>query len=556
MLKAILHFFIGLYRLTYIVGIQTVRICARGCRRVQRFFQPLAGVVENINRNWILPYFRWLWLETVHLFAMARKSVRNLRHLKARTGRPTPEELAHHRKQVWRHMQTIFGIVINVVAPVLSLILLFQTIGYWTSQSFGLALEYNGHYIGMVEKESDVDDLIAMVATRLQGGHTVNIDNVTPTYELTTKSDSDHFTPNTALCDSIVANTKDINLKEAYGLYVDGEFIAAIASETDMRYILQSILRKYDAADGSASAAFIEDVQLVKGLYTSISVLSSRDMQVLLNSPRQVKQTYTVKDGDTPSSIAGKLGMTMAKLKALNPGVDLDNGSLKPGDQLTVSAEKGVFTIKMQKKITYTRPISYKTVTEKTDSLYVGTSKVKTQGVNGTEEVVDLITYIDGVEVSRENISKTVIKQPVNKVVQVGTKKKPTISSVTTGKMMWPVPSSKWISDGFGYVNGRYHGAIDIVCSYVRVVAADGGKVVSAGWHYGYGWCILIQHANGLQTFYAHMSRLNVSAGQTITKGTTIGTSGNSGSWSLGAHLHFEVRLNGNKVNPLKYVSR
>lgn len=543
-------------RLLYVTGMQTVRILRRTDRRIRRFFRPLGGFIKTLANNMIGNRLRWVWAEALYLFTMARTSIKKLKYLQSAKKPPSAAELAHHKKQAWRHVRSIAGNIFNVAAPVFALIMLFQCINYWTNQSFGLALEYNGQYIGMVENESAVDDLIAMVSTRLQGGNASNSKNVTPTYTLTTISKNDHFSPNTTLCDSIVAKTAEDNQQEAYGLYVDGEFIAAIRSETDMRFILQSILKEYQPDDGSANAAFIEDVQIVKGIYTSISVLSSSDMQRLLSTTRQVKQTYTVRSGDTPSAIAQKLGMTMAQLRALNPDINLDDGSIRPGDVLVVSGEKGFFSIKMQKKVSYNVSIPFKTVTEKSNDLYVGTSKVVTQGVKGVERVEDLVTYIDGVEVERERVGSTVIKQPVNKVVKVGTKKKPTISSVSTGKMTWPVPSSRRISDGFGYVGGRYHGAIDVVCSYARVVAADGGKVVQAGWHYGYGWCILIQHSNGLQTFYAHMSKLSVSTGQVVTKGTTIGTSGNSGSWSLGPHLHFEVRLYGNKVNPLRYVSR
>ncbi|MBQ9082100.1 MAG: peptidoglycan DD-metalloendopeptidase family protein [Clostridia bacterium] len=544
------------HRLLYIMGIQTVRICKRTLRRTRHFFRPVVGVLSHFFKRVILRPILQMLAELLVLFTAAYNSVRQLRTLQSGLKPPSAEAIRQSRRLMWHHIRTFTGTLINIVAPVLSLILLFNTIHHWSNQSYGLALQYNGKNIGLVENEAAVEDLIALVANRLQAGNAANAKDVTPTYVLTTMSDQDRFTPGNALCDAIVSETTGLNLEEATGLYVDGQFIAAVHSEVDMRFILQTILKSNESNIAGATAAFIEDVELVNGIYISYSILTSDEMRRLLNTTRQTEQTYTVKEGDTPASIASTLGMTLSQLQGLNPNIDLSNTALQAGDSLIVTAEQQFLSVKMQKKITYNKSVPYTTVTEKNPNLYVGTSKVVSAGVNGVAQVVDMITYIEGVEVSRETISTTVIKQPVNRVVQVGTKKKPTISSVSTGKLSWPVPSSKRISDGFGYVSGRYHGAIDIVCSYAKVVAADGGQVVSAGWHYGYGWNVLVQHSNGLQTFYAHLSRMSVSKGQIITKGSTIGYSGSSGSWSTGPHLHFEVRLNGNKVNPLRYVSR
>ncbi len=544
------------HRLLYVMGIQTVRICKRTLRRTRRFFKPIGGVIGHFFKTIFLRPLLQMLAELLVLFTAAHNSVKNLRRIQSGRKPPSADTIRHYRKLVWRHTRTFLGTVFNIVAPIVSLILLFNTIHFWNNQSYGLALQYNGKEIGLVENEAAVEDLIALVANRLQAGNAANAKDVTPTYVLTTMSDRDHFTPGNTLCDAIVSETGGPNLEAATGLYVDGSFVAAIRSETDMRFILQSLLKSHESDIRGATPAFIEDVELVNGIYTSYSILSSDEMRRLMNTPQQTKQTYTIKAGDTPAAIAKKLGMTMEQLQGLNPEKDLSGGALQAGDTLVVTAERQFLSIKMLKKITYTKSIPYSTITEKNPNLYVGTSRVVSAGVNGVAQVVDVITYIEGEEVSRETVSTTTVKQPVNRVVQVGTKKQPTISSVTTGSMTWPVPSSKRISDGFGYVSGRYHGAIDIVCSYAKVIAADGGQVVSAGWHYGYGWNVLVQHSNGLQTFYAHLSRMSVSTGQVITKGTTIGYSGSSGSWSTGPHLHFEVRLNGNKVNPLRYVSR
>ncbi len=84
-------------------------------------------------------------------------------------------------------------------------------------------------------------------------------------------------------------------------------------------------------------------------------------------------------------------------------------------------------------------------------------------------------------------------------------------------------------------------------------MASSSGRVVSAGWNGDYGYCVLLQHPDGRQTRYAHLNKVLVSAGESVSQGQKIGLSGNTGR-STGPHLHFEMIINGSRVNPLDYV--
>lgn len=106
--------------------------------------------------------------------------------------------------------------------------------------------------------------------------------------------------------------------------------------------------------------------------------------------------------------------------------------------------------------------------------------------------------------------------------------------------------------------DGSYHGALDL-CTYggtygKNISAAESGKVITASYHWSYGNYVVIDHGNGLSTLYAHCSSLAVSSGQSVSKGQTIAYVGSTGN-SSGPHLHFEVRVNGSRVNPAGYIS-
>lgn len=133
------------------------------------------------------------------------------------------------------------------------------------------------------------------------------------------------------------------------------------------------------------------------------------------------------------------------------------------------------------------------------------------------------------------------------------------------GGFIWPLQySDVYISSSYGYrydpISGVYklHGGTDTCCwsgtMGKAVKASASGTVIISTWHSAYGYYVGIDHGNGIVTIYAHNSALNVSVGQSVAQGDIVAYAGSTG-YSTGAHCHFEVRVNGTKVNPTGYAS-
>ncbi len=130
-----------------------------------------------------------------------------------------------------------------------------------------------------------------------------------------------------------------------------------------------------------------------------------------------------------------------------------------------------------------------------------------------------------------------------------------------TGEYGWPVPGFSYISSGFGwrtlYGRPNFHGGIDIAGGGIygaSIRAADSGTVIRALYYTtGYGYHVMLDHGGNNWTVYGHMSSISVSYGQYVSKGEEVGKVGSTGN-STGPHLHFEIRLNGERVNPLLYL--
>lgn len=125
-------------------------------------------------------------------------------------------------------------------------------------------------------------------------------------------------------------------------------------------------------------------------------------------------------------------------------------------------------------------------------------------------------------------------------------------TNVSSGKV--PLASYSYISSYYGMRNGRMHTGVDFAApSGTNIYAWKSGKVTFVGWSGSYGKFIIIDHGDGTVSRYAHCSGYAVNQGITVTKGQVIGYVGTTGN-STGNHLHFEIKVNGNFVNPLNYL--
>ena len=117
-----------------------------------------------------------------------------------------------------------------------------------------------------------------------------------------------------------------------------------------------------------------------------------------------------------------------------------------------------------------------------------------------------------------------------------------------------PLKSAYRYTSGYGRRWGRMHYGTDFAAPHgTPIYASADGVVVHAGWASGYGRLIKIRHEFGYETRFGHLSKIRVNVGQKVSRGERIGDMGNTGR-STGTHLHYEIRINGNAINPMKYL--
>lgn len=199
------------------------------------------------------------------------------------------------------------------------------------------------------------------------------------------------------------------------------------------------------------------------------------------------------------------------------------------------------------------------------DKIYVNTMEEAEKIVQNLKETYseiepDLVIntmYLENVdEVNEENIQ--IAKEKMTQELQTELEEKQEKDSKTVnGIYLACVPVTGRITSRFGAnerVRDHTHKGIDIgAAGGTPIYAAAGGTITYSGWESGYGYLVIIDHGNGVETYYGHCSKLYVSKGQQVNAGDKIAAVGSTGN-STGNHLHFEIRLNGAQVNPQKYV--
>lgn len=411
---------------------------------------------------------------------------------------------------------------------------------------------YNGRALGIVSEQRDVLEILDLISEELSHEYGSNI-SINADTDIT-------FRPVISIGKEI--DDADTVLKrftymgdiqaQAYAIVVDGELIATVESQKIAEEVLQSIKDIY-AKTGSGKkyeeVSFKEEVK-IQPYDTTLAGISSKNATIKkIKSGRQQESTYEVKSGDTLYGICEKLGVTFNELMKMNPNIS-ENTVLHIGDKFVTQEEVPLLTVRTVEVATFAEKVKYKTEYQKSSSYYEGEKIVQRAGSNGKAKITARLVKENGKTVSRKDLNKEIIKQPVSKIVIKGTKKVPPKKG--TGQLQRPVAVG--VYRGYGPRWGRMHYGLDYAASTgTPIHAADGGTVISAGWSGAYGMRIMIDHGGNIKTLYAHCSALYVSAGQQVYKGQTIAAVGSTGR-STGPHCHFEVFVNGANVNPANYV--
>lgn len=415
-----------------------------------------------------------------------------------------------------------------------------------TLYSVGIKITVDGEELGYMYSRDEYNEALSFVEERaseiLERPYSVSSNvrfelGIVPREKVISKN---------ALRSYFFSNIEEVSM--LYALTVDGEVVGASYNRETLQRMIDELLHTNDP---NVRAHFSQEVAITQRYVDASKLVSYDEMREKLTSKIHSTREYIIESGDTIASIAKKNGMTKEDLLELNPS--LRSRSLRAGRKVTVGKEVPFLSVEAVRRVEYTESIPYETQKVENSSIYKGTTKVSTQGRAGTRKVVADVTYVDDKEVGREIISSTVTAEPVTKVIQVGTKERP--KTVATGKLSRPVRGAI-ITSNYGMRRGSMHKGVDFAASKgTPIRAADGGTVTWAGWKRGgWGYLVVINHGNGIETYYAHNSKVTVSVGQKVAKGEQIAKMGSTGN-SSGPHCHFEVHYNGRYRNPWNYIS-
>lgn len=447
----------------------------------------------------------------------------------------------------------VFCTAFNYILPIVSIAFFVAVVRYGSGLEYGLSVECNGKEIGIISAETVYDEAASEVQKRISYTEDAEHIDFSPKFSLRIISDDERVSNSAQLANSMLESSNS-ELIEAFGIYIDGEFIGAVSNTEPIETALTDLLLNYKTDGIVRDVSFKNKIEYSDGIYLADSLISEEDAIALLTSQKQTLGTYIAQKNDSAYSICKKYNMDYSKFKLLNPHIET---SCSEGQIVRVTETESYLPIRYVREMETLSFLDYETIEVETSSLNVGSRAVLVKGEPGEKRCSVEITYIDGIERSRKIISSEITKNPVVEQIGIGTySARPSNSSTVltgSGQFGWPVDGG-YISDTF--ISNRNHKGLDIAApGGSDIYAGADGVVVSAGWNSGgYGYFVMIDHLNGYQTVYAHCSGLFVSQGQTVTRGQLIAAVGSTGD-STGNHCHFEVRYLGMCYNPADFIN-
>lgn len=399
----------------------------------------------------------------------------------------------------------------------------------------------------------------------------------------TTLAPRDQIEPLSQVTDSILETIPE--LEHVYILSVDGTVVGAAQDSAAITQAL-NLVKEHYTTPNTLSLQLDSQVSVRYAyLPAEAGVSTAQELADLLlaESPRTFD--YVVQEGDTLESLLERFSMTQERLQELNPWLILESQTpamgideekteeeqidqedlaallaaefgtpLEAGFTLTVEQSCPLLVVSTVEEQELTRPIAPQLETQPDSTMFTGEQRIIQEGEAGEAAVLARVVTRCGVPIATTDLRSVTVSEAVPLIVGTGTQPKPQLPDGCL--FLWPVRGTISSDYGYRFIFGEtnFHRGIDIPAPLGTAInAAADGTVLFAGERGTYGNLVIVSHANGFVTYYAHCSKFLVQAGDQVTQGQPIAAVGSTGR-STGPHCHFEVRYQNTPIDPLLYL--
>ncbi len=543
----------------YYVGAWVIRSSRNMRRTFKRWFAVFARAFLRVTRrvlgavsDKLLEIFTDIAAPFKKLFRSVRSLFIVIRSSEDRGLAFTLSRIGMFFKYGWLWNKQMILRFANYLLPLVSLAVCLIVVNAMRSLNYVLEINYNGQTVGYVQDEGVYDSARKIIENRMVASENKSwTDAATMSIAVT---DEENILTQDVMAEQLLAVSGE-EIVQATGLYVGGTFLGATTAGELLSESLASVLAPAQAQavamGGDVSVKFARNVVTEDGVYPADSVLPFDTLNdyIINDEPRDIY--YVASGGEKIYDVATENGISTDRIYELNPTA---SETLSEGDRILVASGEQMFRDKTIRLVTKTETIGFETRPVKDARYPVGFLTTVTVGENGVRTIVSEVEYVNGEAVNETVISNEITKEPIPQEIIVGSRRDDGDSATTGtgGLLTWPTASPYSISRG--YTAGGHLGVDIAADSGTTIFAADSGVVTVSGWtDTGYGNYVVIDHQNGMQTVYGHNSANLVSVGDVVSRGQPIALVGTTGN-STGNHLHFETRVNGERVDPYIYL--
>ncbi len=436
----------------------------------------------------------------------------------------------------------------------LGLSLAFLSLFVSTSFPNAYAVALDGQTVAVVADYADMEEAVQDYLSQ-HSEHYSNIHYTDNIEYLPVRAKTEELSDDKA----IASLCEELNfVAVGYKMFINGEEVATLQTKEEGEQVIQEIVAGYqpEVSSGTLEITDVKVSEKIEYVQMEVGIHDFTDFETFkgyLMHGEEVQKTYTVKKNDTLSQIAERFSLTTDELREANPKHQPSNSYLQIGEVLNLNVVEKPVHIVATGKLVKEESIPFTTAYTNDATLWRGQYKTITSGEYGSKEVEYEIIFENGQEMERLEVAEVVISDPTTKVVASGTKYvMASRGDGGSGAVAWPMRGR--ITSPYGWRSSGFHYGLDIGGKTGDpIYAAESGVVTFAAWSGSYGRLVKIDHGDGLETRYAHLSGYKVSYAEQVSRGDLIGLVGSSGN-STGPHLHFEVRVNGVAKNPINYL--